>query len=152
MSDREATVTREADESHATRETATDRDRERGLRGRVRSRAAALFSVRTFLLALALATVAVVAGNAVPLVGAVGGVLGVAGAGFVLGVAGVRAYPEVAAAGLLSVGAATLLDFLLVAFVAGSAVVAVGAGAGTMAAVVGHYLGRDLRAGFTRDL
>jgi hypothetical protein len=127
-------------------------DADGGVRERVRRRAAALFSPRIFLLALALSTAGVLAGNAVPLVGTLGGVAGVVGAGFLVGLVGRRAYLEVAAAGLLAVGAATLLDFLVVTLVAGPSMVAIGAGTGALAGVLGHYLGRDLRAGFTRDL
>jgi hypothetical protein len=127
-------------------------DADRSVRERVRRRAAALFSLRTFLVALALSTVGVLAGNAVPLVGVLGGVAGVVAAGFLVGLVGRRAYPEVAAAGLLAVGAATLLDFLVMTLVAGPSMLAIGAGTGGVAGVLGHYLGRDLRSGVTRDL
>lgn len=137
----------------ATRET-EDSERDAGLsrRGRLRARVAGLFSVYSFLLALALSTAGVLAGNAVPLVGNVAGIVGVGIAAAVLGLAGRHAYLEAAAAGFIAAGVATLLDFLVVSLVAGPTVVAVGTGAGALAATVGHYFGRDLRAGLTRDL
>lgn len=144
--DRSATTTREAEEAEA------DSDAGGGLRGRARTRAASVFSVRTFVVALLLATGGVLAGTAIPLVGTLGGVLGVGAAGALLGLLGRRAYPEVALAGLLAAGVAALLDFLVVSLLAGPTVAVVGAGAGAVAGVVGHYLGRDLRAGLTRDL
>ncbi|MFB6219519.1 MAG: hypothetical protein ABEH77_10170 [Halobacteriaceae archaeon] len=142
--DRTATATRAEEEAEA--------DRRDGLRGRLRARLAGAVSARTFLLALVLSVGGAVAGGAVPLLGTVGGVLGVAGAGALLGLAGRSAYPEVALAGFLAAGVAAFLDFLVVSLVAGPTVAAVGAGAGALGGVVGHYFGRDLRAGLTRDL
>lgn len=138
-----ATTAREADEGGETG---------RSRRARLRARVGGLFSARTFVAALALSTAGVLAGNAVPLVGSLTGILGVGLAGAVLGLFGARAYLEVAAAGLLTAGAATVLNFLVVSLLAGATPLAVGTGAGVLAATAGHYLGRDLRAGLTRDL
>jgi len=140
-----ATAAREPDDE-------AERDTGRSLRGRLRARVAGLFSVRTFLLALALSTGGALAGNTVPLVGNVAGIVGIGLAAAVLGLAGHNAYPEVVLAGLVAAGAVTLLGSPVVSLVAGPPVVAVGTGTGALAATVGHYFGRDLRAGLTRDL
>lgn len=129
-------------------ETATSR------RGRLRERLGSLFSVRQFLLAggSALAGLLVV-GGALPL-GAVGSILGIALGTFLHGaLASRRGYVEAALAGAVVAGGAVLLDFLALTVAGlGLPIVGVGLFAGLVAAVVGHYFGRDLRHGLTRDL
>jgi len=114
-----------------------------------------LFSGRTFVGALAFCVggFLLFAFVPVPLFG-LGGLLGVFAGTFLLGLrGGPRAYLEVAVAGALAAGVATMLTQLLVAVAVGPVpVAAVGAGAGLLAAVGGHYFGRDLRAGLTREL
>jgi hypothetical protein len=114
-----------------------------------------LFSGRTFARALAVCVggFLLFALVPVPLFG-LGGLLGLFVGAFLLGLrGGRRAYLEVAAAGAVAAGVATMLTQLLVAVAVGPVpVAAVGAGAGLLAAVGGHYFGRDLRAGLTREL
>ena len=130
--------------------------------GSVRGRLGGLFSPRVFLLALALSLVAVVAGGFVPLVGFVGRLVGLFVVAFAIGVVGSkRRYAEVGLAAALASGMGFVLGTLTSAFFPfavrllseyGVAIAGVGAGVGALAALVGHYFGRDLRDGFTRDL
>jgi hypothetical protein len=127
-----------------------------------RGRLGGLFSVRTFLVALVLSLVAVVAGGAIPLVGFVGRLVGLFAVAFAVGVlASDRHYVEVGLAGALASGAGFVVSTLTAAFFPfavrllseyGIAIAGVGAGVGALAALAGHYFGRDLRDGFTRDL
>jgi hypothetical protein len=106
-----------------------------GLRGRIRG----LFSIRPFFLALVLSAVGLVVGGSVPVIGVAGRFLGIAVAGFVLAIIwSTRRYAE---AGLFPVVAEY-----------GVQVAGIGTTAGSVAAFLGHYLGRDLRAGVTQEL
>jgi hypothetical protein len=121
----------------------------------LRRRIGGVFSPRGFLLALALTLGAFLAASAVvPFVGGIAGLIGVFAAGFVLGVLGRRGYLELFVAGAATAGVGLLLDQLVLSVVGGFALplTAVGAAAGAVAAVVGHYFGRDLREGLTRSL
>lgn len=112
-----------------------------------------VFSPRTFALALAVCVAGFLAGALapVPLFG-LGGLLGVFAAGFLLGLRR-RAYVETALAGGASAGVGTVLSSFLASLAVGAVpVAAVGAGAGLLAALGGHYSGRDLRAGVDREL
>ncbi|MFC6941553.1 hypothetical protein ACFQE8_16525 [Salinirubellus sp. GCM10025818] len=134
-------------------------ERSRG-RGRIRGRLGGVFSPRGFLLAFVLTLGGFLLGSAVPLVGAVpflGGILGLVGifaAGFLLGTLGRRGYLELLVAGAATAGVGLLLDQFVLSIVADLALplAAVGATAGALAAVLGHYFGRDLRDGATRSL
>lgn len=149
------------DELYAERETeresrpeATDESTGRlaGVRERVRSP----FSLRTFLLALVLTVVASVIAGFVPFLPAsIATLAGVFGGAFTLGLLrSKRSYLEVALAGTATAVVAALSQFLLLSVVGnlGVPVAAAGAGAGFLVAVLGHYLGRDLRDGLTREL
>jgi len=140
-----------------------DRERSTERRGRlagVRRQVSSVFSPRGFLLALALTLGGFFLGNAVPLVGSVpflgglAGLLGIFASGFLLGTLGRRSYLELLVAGAATAGAGLLLDQLVLSMVGGFAVpvAAVGATAGAVAAVLGHYFGRDLRDGLTRSI
>lgn len=128
----------------------------------VRERLGGLFSVRTFLVALVLSVVAVVAGGAIPLVGFLGRLGGLFVVAFAVGLLGSgRRYAEVGLAAAVASGLGFVAGALSSTFVPfavelltqyGVAIAGVGAGVGALAALVGHYLGRDLRAGLTRDL
>jgi hypothetical protein len=126
--------------------------------GRLRPRLGRLFAPRLFVLALALSVGGVLVGGAVPIVGIVGRLVGIAAAGAVLAlVSAGRRYAEVGLAGALAAGlgfvvAATNLLVLPGIADYGLRVAGVGTTAGLVAALLGHYLGRDLRAGLTRDL
>jgi predicted branched-subunit amino acid permease len=123
---------------------------------RVRSRLAApfssLFSLRLFLVVLALCLVGMVLGSTlVPLPGA--GLAGIAVAGFVVGLArDDRRYLELLLAGIVASAAGVVFEYALVVLVGGLAPVAFGTAAGAIAAVAGHYFGRDLRHGLLREV
>jgi hypothetical protein len=113
-----------------------------------------LFSLRAFLL-LSVASVAgmLLAGMALPF-GSIGGLLGVASVAFGTGLmSGRRRYVEVSASGALASGISWLFgNLVLTAVGPGVPLVAVGVGFGALAALLGHYFGRDLRAGLTGDV
>ncbi|MFD1585716.1 hypothetical protein ACFR9U_01875 [Halorientalis brevis] len=116
-----------------------------------------LFSVRVFLFVLGLVLVAMVAAGSVvpiPFLGGLAGFVGIATVGFGVGLADARPrYLELLLAGAIAAGLGTLLDHLiLAAFGLGLPLVVLGVGAGSLAGLVGHYFGRDLRDGLTRDL
>lgn len=148
----------ERDERESGTETRDEASQSRRARvaSRIKSPFAGLFSLRGFLLVLVLSVVGMLAAGAVPLLPeSIAALLGVFLAGFVLGLARERrAYLEVALAGAGTAAVATLLDYLLVAALSdvGVPLAAVTGGAGLLAAVGGHYFGRDLRDGLTRDL
>ncbi|WP_299331303.1 hypothetical protein [Haloplanus sp.] len=125
-----------------------------GLRGRIRG----LFSIRPFLLALVLSTVGLVVGGSVPVIGVAGRFLGIAVAGFVLAIVwSTRRYAEAGLAGALVAGFGFVLSSLVtplfpVVAEYGVQVAGIGTTAGSVAAFLGHYLGRDLRAGVTQEL
>jgi len=126
----------------------------KGLRGRIADRIGGIFSIRSFGVALVLTVaLAFVAGSLIPVVPA-SSLLGVFAAGFLLGAVGdERQYLEVGAATLMSGAITALVSNLLVAFLgAGIPLVAIGAGASGVAGLLGHYFGRDLRDGLSRDI
>jgi len=123
-------------------------------RARVRSRIASLFSVRQFLLAAVAALAGLlVVGGLMPL-GGLGDLVGLASGAFVHGaLSRRRRYAEAALAGGAVALGATLLDHLVLTILGlGLPVATLGVFAGAVAGVLGHYLGRDLRHGLTRDL
>ncbi|ERH11952.1 MAG: hypothetical protein J07HB67_00963 [halophilic archaeon J07HB67] len=132
-----------------------------GLRERL-SPSGALFSPRRFLIALALTVGGLVVGGAVPLVGMVTRYVGLFAATFGYGLASGRsAYTEVGLAGAVAAAVTLLLGTLSTGgFVLGADLVGrygvtlagVGVGVGFLVALVGHYFGRDLRKGLTRDV
>jgi hypothetical protein len=120
--------------------------------GRIRSWLGSLFSVRWFGAATVASGAGVLAAGAIPL--PFTGYLGVFVAGGLLGLVGSeRRYLEVATAGALATGLATFFDAVaLVLLAVGIPFVAIAAVLGAVAGTVGHYAGRDLRHGLTRDL
>lgn len=152
------------DPESARRATAGERDRESksgsgserstgGFRSRLPS-PSGIFSPRGFLVALVLTVGGFLVGGMVPLVGGLTGLLGIFAAGFVLGLLGRRRYLELALAGAMTGGVGFLLGRLVLSVVAGFALplTAVGATVGLFAAILGHYFGRDLNDGLTRDV
>jgi len=129
-----------------------------GSRFGLRRRVSRLFAPRVFLLAIVLSVVGLVAGGAVPVVGYLGRFVGIALAGFVLAFAvSARRYVEAGLAGALAAGLGFVLGTLnsaLFPVIAdyGVQVAGIGTTAGLLAALLGHYLGRDLRAGLTKEL
>ncbi|EMA40064.1 hypothetical protein C448_14088 [Halococcus morrhuae DSM 1307] len=160
MADRagEQTTTRDTDELLAEVETtaeAVDDEPPTASDGpTLRERAGDVFSVRTFVVALALTAVGVALGGLVPILGAILRYVGVFFATFTLGAASERRhYVEAGLAGALVPALGTLLDyFALTIGGVGAPVIAVAAGVGLLAGLVGHYFGRDLRDGLTREL
>jgi hypothetical protein len=119
---------------------------------RARSWFGSLFSTRWFGAAALASGVGVIAVGAIPL--PFTGYLGVLLAGAVVGLATrERRYLEVATAGALAAGLATVFDALvLVALGVGVPLVTIAAFLGAVAGAVGHYAGRDVRHGLTREL
>jgi len=117
-----------------------------------------LFAPRVFLLALGLSVGGLVAGGAVPIVGYLGRFVGIALGAFVLGfLSAPRRYVEAGLAGALAAGLGFVLgalDTALLPVVAdyGLQIAGVGTTVGLLAALLGHYFGRDLRAGLTKEL
>jgi len=151
-----------SDELLAERERRSESDgtsgdvSEAGESSRLRDRLRPGVSLRSVLFAL-LATVAGAAlvGLVPFLPQSVAALAGVFVGTFALGLLrGRRAYLESATAGATVGLAAALSQFLFVSVVGGFGVPlsAAGAGAGLLAGLVGHYFGRDLRDGLTREL
>lgn len=114
-----------------------------------------MFSLRSFVLAFVATLLgAIAAGTIVPVFGSVAALGGIVAVAFAFGVLGSRRrYVELGLAGATTGALGTLVEFLVLAMVAeGQLVVVAGAGGGLAAALVGHYFGRDLRAGLTRDV
>lgn len=112
------------------------------------------FTARGVGLALAVCVAAFLAAGAVIPLGGVAGLVGVFAGAFLLALAGRGRYLELAVAGTGTAAVGSLLDRLLFATLADVAVplTVVGGSAGLLAAVLGCYFGRDLRAGLTRDV
>jgi hypothetical protein len=128
--------------------------RSSGIRGRVGSRAKALFSPRLFVAALLLSVFGVlVGGTLLPIPGS--GLLGVFLATFVFGlVVSERRYVEATLAGGIAMAGSAILDVAVVAFLGGFGLplALLGGAVGAAAGAVGTYFGRDLRHGLTRDI
>jgi hypothetical protein len=120
------------------------------------------FSLRSFLVVLVASLAAVIAGGSIPIVGSIGRFLGLFVVAFGVGLVGSRSrYLEVGLAGAVAAGAAFLLGTLTSIFAPvavqvladyGVAIVGVGTGTGLLVSIVGHYFGRDLRDGLTREV
>ncbi|WP_435077424.1 hypothetical protein [Halococcus sp. AFM35] len=160
MADRagERTTTRDTDELLAEVETTADEaDGEPAQASdgpTLRERVGRFFSVRAFFVALALVAVGVVLGGFVPVLGAVLRYVGVFAATFALGAASERRhYLEAGLAGALVPTIGTLLEYFALTIAGvGLPVIAIAAGIGLLAGLAGHYFGRDLRDGLTREL
>lgn len=125
-------------------------------------RLAGLFSLKTFLLSAVLIAVGVVGGGAIPFVGTLGSLGGLFVATFGIGlVASERRYLETALAGGGIVGLSFAASLLTTGVLPvgiqffreyGLAFGGVGVGLGVVVALLGHYLGRDLRDGLTQEI
>ena len=126
-----------------------------GRLARLKQRAGSLFSLRWFLVAL-LTTVlgAVLAGIVIPFFSSLAALGGIFAVGFAFGIfSSRRRYLELGIAGSATAAVGTFTEFLVVALAGQSQLLAVfGVGSGLLAALLGHYLGRDLRSGMTRDI
>ncbi|RLM76040.1 hypothetical protein [Halorubrum sp. Atlit-26R] len=121
------------------------------------------FSGKAFALALVTVAVGVFVGGLIPIIG---GTIGTAGgvflAAFLLGlVLSTRRYVETGIAGGAAGAASAVTSVLGVGFLPigidylsqwGLPLVAVGGGVGLVLALLGHYFGRDLRAGLSQDI
>jgi hypothetical protein len=105
-------------------------------------------------LSLVLTVIGVVVIGAIPLLGIVGELLGIFVAGFLYGtITGENRYVEHALSGALVGGGSALLGNLVLTLLGtGLPLVALGVIGGAIASTAGHYFGRDLRKGLTRDL
>ena len=122
---------------------------------RLRERLGSLFSLRSFLFGLITTVVGAVAfGLVIPFFGSVAALGGVFAVAFAFGaLGGRRRYLELGLAGAATAAIGTLTEFLVVTLVGGSQLLVVfGAGSGLLAALAGHYFGRDLRSGMTREV
>jgi hypothetical protein len=154
-------LTGEPDASSASRSGAADgvADESPGLLSRLRPSGftgslAGLPSGRSVLLTFGVVLVSVLLANSVPLLGIVGGPVGIFAGAFVLGLAsGTARYVEFALAGALVGGLGafqgTLFRIAAFADVGFAPVFALAGGAGLVLAILGHYFGRDLRNGLT---
>jgi hypothetical protein len=121
------------------------------------------FSGKAFALALVAVAVGVFVGGAIPLIGGtIGSAGGVFLAAFSIGLAlSARRYVETGIAGAAAGAAVAVTNVLGVGFLPigvdylqewGLPLLAVGGGVGLVVALLGHYFGRDLRAGLTADV
>lgn len=111
-----------------------------------------LFSVRFFVVAVVAAIASGVGAGLIPLVeGLVAGGLGMFGASFLLGlVTSKRHYFETALAGASVLGALSFFGRLELVYATGGSALRLagfGVGVGVLTAVIGTYLGRDVRKG-----
>lgn len=130
-------------ESHTTESTVGDSDT-----------GGSYFSLRALLFAFGAVGGGMVLGGLIPLVPFTE-LLGVLLGGFVYGLlASERRYLELGLAGGISGGATAVLSLLpqLAAGLNGTRLFAIAGGVGLVLALVGHYFGRDLRDGLTKDI
>lgn len=112
------------------------------------------FSLRALLYAFGAVGGGMVLGGVIPLLPFTE-MLGIALGGFVYGLlASQRRYLELAVAGGVSGGLTVVLSLLpqLAAGLNGTRLFAIAGAIGLVLSVAGHYFGRDLRAGLTKDL
>jgi len=110
---------------------------------------------KTLLLALVVSAAGAAAGGFVPFVGGVGALLGIGVAHFAWGLLGGprSRYVFAALAGTLAGGLVVFADYAVLALAGvGNNIVLVGAAVGGLLALLGRYLGLDLRAGLTREI
>ncbi|QKY18010.1 hypothetical protein [Halorubrum sp. CBA1229] len=121
------------------------------------------FSGKAFALSLVAVAAGVFAGGAIPLIGGtIGSAGGVFVAAFLIGLAlSARRYVEAGVAGAAAGALVAVTNVLNVGFLPigvdylqqwGLSLLAVGGGLGLVVALLGHYFGRDLRAGLTQDV
>lgn len=123
-------------------------------RERLTRRATSVFSPRAFLVSTVVTLLGfLVVGGLLPL-GGIANLVGIAAGTFATGLATSQSrYAESAVAGGAVGGVAAFLDHLALTVVGvGLPLLALGAVGGLLAGLLGHYFGRDLRAGLTRDL
>ena len=125
-----------------------------GFRSRLKRSAGSVLSPRGLVVSLVLVISGLVlVGGVLPL-GTIGNLLGIVVGAFIYGLAtDARRYLELALAGALAGGGWALLSNIVVTLLgAGIPILAVGTVGGALAGIVGHYFGRDLRDGLTREI
>jgi hypothetical protein len=162
--DVEALTGEPGDATGSTPDAATDGASAEASSGGLRSRLPSLGlsnplpglpSGRDLLVAFGVVVVGTIAGGAIPVVGSLGSVAGVFAGAFAVGLAsGKSRYLAFALAGAVSAAVMAVLSSLRFAILAdiGLPLAAFGAVTGLLAALLGHYFGRDLRSGLTRDV
>ena len=121
------------------------------------------FSAKSFAVVLAAVAVAVFVGGSIPLIGGtVGSAAGVFLAAFLVGlVFSARKYVETGVAGAAAGAGTAVMNVLGIGFLPigidylqqwGLSLLAIGGGLGLVIALLGHYFGRDLRAGLTESV
>jgi len=123
----------------------------RSLYGRTLGR---VLSSRGLVVAVVLTLVFSVIFSLIPFLGLLGNLLGIGVAGFAYGLgSGHSRYLELLlAGGAVGGGSAMLGNLLLIGFGSMTGLLGIGLLGGALAAVVGHYFGRDFRDGLTRDI
>lgn len=140
---RDSTADRNADASTGNR-----------LRSRIRERAGSVFSARSFAVSLVLTIGSVVfLGGLLPL-GTIGDMFSILFAGFLYGIVTESGrYAELGLAGATVGGGSALLGNLVLSLLGpGVPLILFGVVGGGIAGVLGHYFGRDLQDGLTREI
>jgi len=121
------------------------------------------FSAKSFAVVVAAVALAVFLGGSIPLIGGtIGSAGGVFLAAFLVGlVFSARKYVETGIAGAAAGAGTAVMNVLGIGFLPigidylqqwGLSLLAVGGGLGLLVALLGHYFGRDLRAGLTQSV
>lgn len=112
-------------------------------------------SPASFGLSLAVTVVSMLLVSGFLPLGSLGGMIGIFAGALLLGVvSGERRYLELTVSGAVAAAVSIVLGRLVFSALVGIAVplAAVGAGGGAVAALLGHYFGRDIRDGLTREV
>lgn len=127
-------------------------------RSRIANSASQIFSPRRFLVSLVLIAVGLFITSLIPIISSIPatGLIGVFAAAFLLGALNDEQwYPEIGVASAVASGVSVFSSNLLVITVAnryGIGIVVAGVVASVIVALLGHYFGRDLRGGMTKEI
>ena len=126
----------------------------RGRLTSLRARLGDALSVGGVGVALVFVILGMVVFSLIPFIGMVGTFLGVGAGAFVYGLlSGQPRYLEATLAGATAAGGSVLLSYLFAVFLgSGTTMLLIGLLGGALSATAGHYFGRDLRDGLTRDI
>lgn len=144
----------EDDTSQAGQDTQPEQETE-SRRSRIANNVQQVFSPRRFLVSLVLIAVGLyAAGSLIPILPATG-LIGVFVAAFALGVINSEQwYVEIGVASAVASGVSVLSDILLLTIASrfGIGLVVAGVAVSVVVALLGHYFGRDLRGGMTKEI